>query len=82
MTMKKASLIGRWMLGAFCMGAGILIGWMMSNFTFAHIMIAFLAFVGLCVLAVLTYAVVFDETTEQDDMTYPRPDAFDKSYEN
>lgn len=80
--MRKAKQIGTWLLCAFCIGVGCITGWMVGRFTWTHIMVGFLAFVGLTVLATITYAVVFDETTEQDDMTYPRPSGWDKSYDN
>lgn len=83
MTMKNAKSIGTWILSGFCVGVGLIIGWMVGRFTWTHIMVGFLAFVGLCVLATLTYAAIFDETTEQEDeMTYPQPQGWDKSYEN
>lgn len=83
MTMKKAKQIGTWLLCAFCIGVGCITGWMVGRFTWTHIMVGFLSFVGLTVLATITYAVIFDDTTEQEDeMTYPQPQGWDKSYEN
>lgn len=83
MTTKKAKQIGTWLLCAFCIGVGCITGWMLGRFTWIHIMVGFLAFVGLIVLAVLMYAAIFDDTTEQEDeTTYPQPQGWDKSYDN
>lgn len=83
MTMKKAKSIGTWLLAGFCLGVGIIIGYIAANFTWQHILIGFFAFIGFCVLAVLTYAAIFDDTPEQEEEihSYPTPSGWDKSYE-
>lgn len=47
------------------------------------VLIGFFSFIGFCVLAVLTYAAVFDDTPEQEEEihSYPTPQGWDKSYE-
>mgnify|MGYP007068774405 FL=1 len=83
MTMKKAKNIGTWILACFCLGTGSILGWMVANFSWTHILMGFFSFIGLIVLAVLTYAVVFEESTDQEEEvhSYPTPQGWDKSYE-
>ena len=79
---KQQKRFARLILFTFIFGIGGIFGYCAANFTWAHIIIGFFAFVGFCILAVLTYAAIFDDTTEQDDMTYPQPNEWDKSYDN
>lgn len=81
--MKKAKSIGAWLLGGFCLGVGIIIGWIAAKFTWTAILIGFFSFIGFVVLAVLVFAAIFDDTTEQEEeLTYPQPQGWDKSYDN
>jgi phage shock protein PspC (stress-responsive transcriptional regulator) len=84
MTMKKAKNIGTWLLAGFCLGTGAIIGWIASNFTWSVIMIGFFGLIGFVVLAVLVFATIFDDTTEQEEdiHTYPTPEGWDKKHEN
>jgi len=78
--LKKAKSIGEWLLGGFCLGVGVIIGWIAAKFTWTDILVGFFSFIGFVVLAVLTYATVTDEGEETH--TYPTPEGWDKRYEN
>jgi hypothetical protein len=78
--LKKAKSIGEWLLGGFCLGVGVIIGWIAAKFTWTAILVGFFSFIGFVVLAVLTYATVTDEGEETH--TYPTPEGWDKRYEN
>lgn len=81
--MRKAKTIGTWLLSGFCVGVGLIIGWMAASFSWTSILIGFFSLIGFVVLAVLMYAAIFDDTTEQEDeTTYPQPQGWDKSYEH
>lgn len=80
MTIKKAKSIGAWLLGGFCLGVGVIIGWIATNFTWSFILVGFFAFIGFVVLAVLTYAAVTDEPEET--RSYPANCGFDKKFED
>ena len=79
MTQRKAKSICTWLLAGFCLGVGIIIGYIAAHFTWQHILIGFFAFIGFCVLAVLTYAAVTDEPEET--RSYPANWGFDKKFE-
>lgn len=84
MTMKNAKSIGTWILSGFCVGVGLIIGWMAASFSWTSVLIGFFSLIGFVVFAVLTYAAIFDDTTEQEEEihTYPTPEGWDKKYEN
>jgi len=83
MTQKKAKSIGTWLLAGFCIGVGLILGWMAASFSWTAVLIGFFSFICFCVLAILTYAAVFDDTPEQEEEihSYPTPQGWDKSYE-
>ncbi len=83
MTIKKAKSIGEWLLGGFCLGVGVIIGWIAAKFTWTDILVGFFSFIGFVVLAVLVFAAIFDDTTEHEELfSYPKPQTWDKSYEH
>ena len=76
---KQQKRFARLILFSFIFGVGGIFGYCVANFSWAHILIGFFAFVGFCILAVLTYAAVTDE--QEYDRSYPANWGFDKKYE-
>lgn len=59
---------------------GTAIGYWIARFTWAHLIVLFLALIGFMTLAALTLAVVID--TRREDRSYPANWGFDKSFED
>lgn len=58
---------------------GTFVGWYIARFTWAHLIVLFLALIGFMTLAALTLSVLID--VHREDRSYPVPDPFDTSYE-
>jgi len=76
---KQQKRNARYVVFAFIFGCGVLTGYIATNFTWSFILVGFFAFIGFCVLAVLTYAAVTDEPEET--RSYPANWGFDKKFE-
>ena len=80
---KQQKRFARIILFTFIFGVGIIFGWVAATFTASTILMAFFSLIGFVVLAVLAFAAISDDTTEQEELfTYPKPQTWDKSYEH
>lgn len=60
---------------------GTFVGWYIARFTWAHLIVLFLALIGFMTLAALTVALVIDTRREEPQRSYPANWGWDKSFE-